>query len=1079
MKKLFVSALAIVSMVACSMDETVNTQAPASIAFDGAFVEKATRAEDPSTTTQNINEFYVWAVMNDVDGLVFNGEAGEKVWKSGSAWTYENIQYWVPNNHYYFTSLAGNLADVQLALTADNGMTSLAGLTNSAVFTNVEGTNDLLYAEYDYETPAVISAAPAKVKFQFAHLLSKVKFSFTNGFVNKNTTVVVKDITMAVPATGEIDLTADELAWANQAGNLVLAMGHMNGGQNLAVNASESSDNERLTIPATAAQEYTVNFTVEIWNGAQMASSTPKEVKISGVELKMGHSYNFKATLNQDNAYENPLFPIEFEAEVDEWVEETFDTGVAAGDVVVVNTIEELQAAVNAEATVSVVLGSDLVGNVVVPETAGETKYINGNGHTFNGYFQINGKSDYKNATTVFNNINFVTEDASALLGDSFIYCGEATGTSVRYPDNVTVKNCTFTATGAAVEKAVAIKFWSQKGNLVVEGCKATDMHSLMQLTSCGNAVVTVDGVEVENCKNGISLQLVAKASIKNSTIKTNGYGVRGEGCTAVVDIATSTIEAPYPFVVRKMKANSNYVLNVDAETELVTDGVYKAVFTTGSSDESDFVAPAEGTYTFNCPVNHFYFPAVTAVATAEEFAAAVKQTNENISIVLANDIDVAISDLGQQTGGSGEYKLGGENTENFTINLNGHNLNITTTYWSNLGAKNDNAIFTIKNGSMTSSQASGTWNSYDLCFSNCNYNFEDVVFEKAIALEGANKAYNLKNVTINETHDYYAMWISAKGQTVTVDGLTVNSAGRGVKIDEQYVSAPAKVTLNVANATFKTAKKAAVVVKSAEGAEINWGAGNSIAEVVADQDFAVWVDEDSAAVADKVVVNGALCKVEGAAVAAADTDTELREALKAGNDVILTSDITTTDAESNGNGATGININGGVFDGNGHTIAVEGATSTWDSAIAIKGGTIKNLTVAKGFRGIFIKKGTEKVVLENVVVKGPTYTISCDQAGKQGLEAYNSKFYGWTSYAATLGTAYFEGCTFGSGAGYNFSRPYAPTTYVNCTFEAGHAIDARAAVSFENCTFKGVALTSENIATLVTGNVQNVQEVK
>ena len=432
MKKLFVSALAIVSMVACSMDETVNTQAPASIAFDGAFVEKATRAEDPSTTTQNINEFYVWAVMNDVDGLVFNGEAGEKVWKSGSAWTYENIQYWVPNNHYYFTSLAGDLADVQLALTADNGMTSLAGLTNSAVFTNVEGTNDLLYAEYDVETPAVISAAPAKVKFQFAHLLSKVKFSFTNGFVNKNTTVVVKDITMAVPATGEIDLTADELAWANQAGNLVLAMGHMNGGENLAVNASESSDNERLTIPATAAQEYIVKFTVEIWNGAQIASSTPKEVKISGVELKMGHSYNFKATLNQDNAYENPLFPIEFEAEVDEWVEETFDTGVAAGDVVVVNTIEELQAAVNAEATVSVVLGSDLVGNVVVPETAGETKYINGNGHTFNGYFQINGKSDYKNATTVFNNINFVTEDASALLGDSFIYCGEATGSLPR-----------------------------------------------------------------------------------------------------------------------------------------------------------------------------------------------------------------------------------------------------------------------------------------------------------------------------------------------------------------------------------------------------------------------------------------------------------------------------------------------------------------------------------------------------------------------------------------------------------------------------------------------------------------------
>ena len=216
----------------------------------------------------------------------------------------------------------------------------------------------------------------------------------------------------------------------------------------------------------------------------------------------------------------------------------------------------------------------------------------------------------------------------------------------------------------------------------------------------------------------------------------------------------------------------------------------------------------------------------------------------------------------------------------------------------------------------------------------------------------------------------------------------------------------------------------------------------------------------------------------EGVAVNVS-TDAQVREMLKAGNDVILVNDITTTDAESNGYGATGININGGVFDGNGHTIEVEGATSTWDSAIAIKGGTIKNVTVAKGFRGIFFKNGTEKIVLENVTVKGPTYTISCDQAGKQGLEAYNSKFYGWTSYAATLGTVYFEGCTFGKGAGYNFSRPYAPTTYVNCTFEAGHAIDARAAVSFENCTFNGVALTSENINTLVTGNSQNVKSVK
>ena len=203
---------------------------------------------------------------------------------------------------------------------------------------------------------------------------------------------------------------------------------------------------------------------------------------------------------------------------------------------------------------------------------------------------------------------------------------------------------------------------------------------------------------------------------------------------------------------------------------------------------------------------------------------------------------------------------------------------------------------------------------------------------------------------------------------------------------------------------------------------------------------------------------------------AVATTAEELREALKDSQNVVLYADVFTTDAESNDYGATGINVNGGIFDGNGYKLVVEGATSTWDSAVAIKGGTIKNLTVAKGFRGIFIKKGTEKVVLENVVVDGPTYTISCDSAGKQGIEAYNSTFNGWTSYAGTIGTAKFVGCSFGEGAGYNFSRPYAPTEYVNCNFAEGHAIDARAAVTFKNCTFNGVALTADNLATLVVG---------
>ena len=380
-----------------------------------------------------------------------------------------------------------------------------------------------------------------------------------------------------------------------------------------------------------------------------------------------------------------------------------------------------------------------------------------------------------------------------------------------------------------------------------------------------------------------------------------------------------------------------------------------------------------------------------TNVYSAEQLAEALRADEENIEVVLVNDIDLPISSLGQQTGGSGEYKLGGVNTKNITIDLNGKTLNVTTTYWSNLGAKNNDAVITIKNGTMTSSQASGTWNSYDLCFSNCNYVIEDVVFEKAVAFEGKN--YTLKNVTINETHDYYAMWISAKGQNVTIDGLTVNSDGRGIKIDEQYVSAPAHVTLNVANATFNTVKKAAIVVKSVAGATVNLE-NVDITNVAADNVFPVWVDSNSAAYADKVVVNGGLGKVEGGntvlgseteALVLVSTVDELNN-LKATNAyVILTADIDFQGAAM----AKPIEIwKNSTFDGNGHkisnvTTAVQGgyATSLFRGDAnsgdkVVKNLVIENLTTPAGYSyasAIWSDLQGANIEIDNVTINNAT----------------------------------------------------------------------------------------------------------
>ena len=217
--------------------------------------------------------------------------------------------------------------------------------------------------------------------------------------------------------------------------------------------------------------------------------------------------------------------------------------------------------------------------------------------------------------------------------------------------------------------------------------------------------------------------------------------------------------------------------------------------------------------------------------------------------------------------------------------------------------------------------------------------------------------------------------------------------------------------------------------------------------------------------------------KFDATKVSTAD---ELIQALEKGENVVLTNDITISAKLSNAYGKTGINVlNGQSIFGNNKTLTVTGANGTWDSGINTTGGLIRDLTVTGSFRGIFINHNStysEAVVLENVTIDGTIYTISADQGKYQDVIAKNCTIKGWTSYAATLGKVKFVDCYFGEGNGYSFMRPYAQTEFVNCVFESGYQIDARATLTFENCTIGGVALTAENLETLVTSNIANAK---
>ena len=341
MKKLFIAAMALASVVACSKDEVVDQQQSVAIGFEQAFVENITRANDPSITKATLGAFDVWGFFTneeDQKGAVFTQQ---RVTENGQDWTYSPLQYWLPGNSYHF----GALAPVGSSNWSVEPEMDDAGL-GVVSFENVDGTEDLLYAEAFVETVDY-----NKVGLTFNHLLSKVKFSFTNGFASPNYTISVKNIKMIVPAEASIDLTAD-WKWVGHNGTTTLEFGDMES-EKIQVTKGAESKNERLTIPALATQEYTVTFDVELYQGDVLAYSNALSTTISGAELKIGNAYNFHATLDHTNIAGDALKPIEFDVtKVNEWVDGNgYEGNVIDTEVVGVSSAAELVAAAKAGAT--------------------------------------------------------------------------------------------------------------------------------------------------------------------------------------------------------------------------------------------------------------------------------------------------------------------------------------------------------------------------------------------------------------------------------------------------------------------------------------------------------------------------------------------------------------------------------------------------------------------------------------------------------------------------------------------------------------------------------------------------------
>ena len=217
----------------------------------------------------------------------------------------------------------------------------------------------------------------------------------------------------------------------------------------------------------------------------------------------------------------------------------------------------------------------------------------------------------------------------------------------------------------------------------------------------------------------------------------------------------------------------------------------------------------------------------------------------------------------------------------------------------------------------------------------------------------------------------------------------------------------------------------------------------------------------------------------DGVNIVETDSFDDLTGGVNAGDNVTLTDDVE-GNASSGGYNKAGFTHNGGVLDGGGNELIVNEANTTWDCAIYTNGGTIKNFSLIGGsFRGIFTAGTNNDIYIDNVTIDKVCYTFNSDGGNKQyGVYISNSTLNGWTSYSDVHKEVVFTNCKLGKGTGgykYAYCRPYAPTVFENCEFEAGYELESNInTVIIRNCKVGGITISQKNIAELLGDSAAN-----
>lgn len=315
-KYLFIGIAATAMLASCTNDEIVEMAPQGNAIGFSTFVDNSTRAVT-ETKVANLGEITVYGWRGE--SLLFNGQ--KVTIATDGKGTYTPTKYWEAGYTYSFEAIK-EVAGATLTAAQTGGKITFDNTANGG-----KATTDLVYAKVaDTEKINADFSNVKTVDFIFNHLLSKVKFTFTNGFTGSDAKLsianvnITNSVSKAETTPQTTTKTNGNATWTATNDATDLNVSFATNTADIEVDATVESE-EMLLIPAN--KKYLITFDATLnQNGVKTTYHKTAEITLTN-GLQAGYSYNFTATLDNTNITEDgsDLKPIVFSADVYNWQE--------------------------------------------------------------------------------------------------------------------------------------------------------------------------------------------------------------------------------------------------------------------------------------------------------------------------------------------------------------------------------------------------------------------------------------------------------------------------------------------------------------------------------------------------------------------------------------------------------------------------------------------------------------------------------------------------------------------------------------------------------------------------------------